>query len=328
MNLINVLVKGENSSPPPIWVMRQAGRHLPEYLALREKEPNFIRFCLDPRLCVEATLQPIKRYDMDAAVLFSDILLAHYGMGYEVEYGPKGISVRGGAKGRFDIQKIAPVAEAVKEVRQQLDEKKALIGFCGAPWTLFSYSIGTKPPYRAIIDFVRQEDPKPLKPFIEAAIAHLKFQIRAGVDAVMLFDSWSGIVPDHKLMDYVFLPQKQVVDAIRAEFPKVGIIGFPHGIASNRLAEYANFTGVDGVSVDDGTDPFYIADALDPKFAIQGNLSPWTLKNGGKGLEQEVKGILRAFSNRPHIFNLGHGILPSTPIKNVEKLIDLVKSGI
>lgn len=309
--------------------MRQAGRHLKEYKQLRKSQPDFLKFCLTPKLCLKATMQPMARYDLDAAIIFSDILLVHYGLGYQVSY-DGGYPRISGNGGEFVEAKVAAVGEAVELVRNELDRQKALIGFSGAPWTLLVYAVSKKPrpPFAELRKLFNDEKTAEilLDKFTAAAGDYLALQLKAGVNAVMLFDSWAGVIPNDKLAKYVFAPHKKIVRRLRRSFPEVAVIGFPHGIDRRKLAEYAAATEVDAVSVDDGTDPTYAAAELGKISAVQGNLSPLLLKLGGERLEKGVAKIQRAFAATPHIFNLGHGILPTTDPKNVEKLIALVKN--
>ena len=276
-------------------------------------------------------MQPLARYDLDAAIIFSDILLIHHGLGYTVSYENGHPRISGAFKGGFSSEKVLAVAEAVELARSHLDRDKALIGFSGAPWTLLVYTL-TSPPRPPFLEMMRLFKRKAfaeseLNKFTEATIIYLGLQIKAGADAVMLFDSWAGIVPERELEKYVFIPHAQIVKQLKAEFVGVPIIGFPHGISSERLASYAVETGVDAVSVDDGTDWLLAATTVGKICAMQGNLSPLTLKLGGERLEEEVSRIKEAFAGVPHIFNLGHGILPTTPPHNVEKLLSLVRDG-
>ncbi len=331
MKILDVL-RGQILNPPPIWMMRQAGRHLPEYIAMRKSQPDFLAFCLNPRLCETATLQPMERYDPDAAIIFSDILLLHYGLGFRVCYDGDCPSVKKEKRGKQDAlcpEKLEPLGEAVERVRSSLPEDKALIGFSSAPWTSLVYALGEKPrpPFIAVRNILGRGRVlwSEIELFTQAAIQHLRLQIKAGVDVVMLFDSWAGILPTQWLEALVFEPHRRIFSTLKKEFPKVPAIGFPHGIPTIKLREYAVKTGVDAVSADDGSPPAAVASQLKGATAVQGNLSPTTLMSGGEDLGLEVEEILKRFKKIPHIFNLGHGVLPATPPQNVEKLFRLLR---
>jgi len=324
--------------PPPLWMMRQAGRYLPEYRALRAKAANFLDFCYSPELATEATLQPIRRFDFDAAILFSDILVVPDGLGAKVEFregeGPVLEPMGSADIGRLNIARVrphlAPVYEAVAKVRAALAPEKALIGFAGAPWTVACYMAEghgsrdflapktwmwrDRKSFVALIDILTQ-----------ATVEHLSAQIEAGADCVQLFDSWAGVLPEDEFRDFVIAPNRAIVNSLKTRHPKVPIIGFPRG-AGSMLGEYAANAGVDAVGLD-YTVPLAAAQAVQRKLPVQGNLDPVLLLVGGDALSARVRAIRKAFGGRPHIFNLGHGILPATPIAHVEALVNAVRAA-
>lgn len=327
---------GEVSDIPPIWMMRQAGRYLPEYRALRETEPDFLKFCYNPDMTVEATLQPIRRYGFDAAILFSDILVIPDALGQEVWFeggvGPKLKPLEDASGLIADPQEavyghLAPVLETVKRLREELPAETALIGFAGAPWTVASYMVeggssrdfaklkqlayGRPEAFSGIIDRL-----------VETTIAYLSAQIDAGAEAVQLFDTWAGVLPPAEFVRWSIEPTRRIRDGIRARYPDVPVIGFPRD-AGLMLGRFVAETGVDAISIDTST-PIGEAARLVGK-TVQGNLDPIHLISGGAALDRAVDEILEAAAGHPHIFNLGHGILPPTPPEHVQQMIDRVR---
>ena len=340
MNLLERVLAGEAASPPPIWMMRQAGRYLPEYRALRGQAADLLTAFTTPEMAAEITLQPIRRYDVDAAILYSDILILPWALGRGLRFdegvGPVLPKLEGAAGvDRLDLARAAdmtaPVLETVRRVRASLDPAKALIGFAGAPFTVACYMIeggGSKEfsDTRAMAFGEPATFGRLMDVLVEATIAFLSAQLAAGADVVMLFDSWAGVLSPALFRAHVIAPARRIVQALRAERPGVRVIGFPR-LAGTMLAEYAEATGVDCVAMDTATDPVRAAASVPSRIALQGNLDPLALLAGGAALEREVRGILAAMRGRPHVFNLGHGILQQTPTEHVAALVHLVRNG-
>ncbi len=329
--LLRVL-NGERLDPPPLWLMRQAGRYLPEYRATRAKAGGFLDLCMNPALAAEVTLQPLRRYGFDAAILFSDILVLPWAMGQGLTYGegegPRLPPIRdaaGLATLRLDrvAERTAPVREAVRLIARELGDA-ALIGFAGAPFTVACYMVDGRGGDFHETRVLAFRDPGFLVALIDlltkGTIATLTGQIEAGAEAVMLFDTWAGLLPPSLFAAHVVAPAKRITAALRAHFPGVPVIGFPR-LAGASLAAYARQTGVQAVGMDTQTDPA----TLPPDLVVQGNLDPLALLTGGEALEREVTAVRRSVGNRPHIFNLGHGILKETPPENVARLVELVR---
>ncbi len=329
------VLAGDALQPPPIWIMRQAGRYLPEYRELRSKAGSFLELCLTPKLAAEVTLQPIKRFDFDAAILFSDILMIPYALGQEVAFvegqGPVLGSLRDADELDVDgiRRKLAPVFETIRLTRRGLAGEKTLIGFCGAPWTIATYMIagrGTTDQLSARRMAI--ETPARLQALIdvlvEASSQYLLGQIEAGADVVKIFDSWAGVLDGEGFERWAVAPVRAIVERVKASAPHVPVIAFPKG-AGARLVDYTQKTGVDAVAVD-WTIPMRTArDMIATATALQGNLDPLRVVVGGEALDEGVDAILQAMEGRPHIFNLGHGITPDTPIANVERLVARVR---
>lgn len=332
-------VLGERQDTPPIWVMRQAGRYLPEYREVRAKAGSFLDLCYNPELATEVTLQPLRRFDLDAAILFSDILVIPDALGqkvrFEVGEGPKlePLSAtdvdrleRGGA-----LDHLAPVLETVRRLRGALAPEKTLIGFCGSPWTVATYMLNGKgSPDQWVARRFALEHPaafaRLMDVLVETSIDYLVAQFEAGADVVQLFESWALNLDDAAFETQVIEPNRRIVEGVRARVPNAPIIGFPRGAAGN-LRRYAEKTGVNALGLDYAT-PLSFPDAFLPKnLPVQGNLDPLRLVIGGQAMEERVHQIKAAFAARPHIFNLGHGIVPETPIAHVERLVELVKQG-
>jgi uroporphyrinogen decarboxylase len=319
--------------------MRQAGRYLPEYRETRKRAGSFLELCLTPELAAEVTLQPIRRFDFDAAILFSDILVVPYALGQSVSYengrGPVlGLLAEdlGSLDGSSVDQKLAPIFETVRKVRRELAVEKALIGFCGAPWTIATYMIagegsdGQLPARRLAL-----ENPDRMQCLIdilvEASVGYLARQAEAGADVLKIFDTWAGTLDDDGFERWCVRPTRSIVEELRVRGIKLPILGFPRG-AGARLRSYAEKTGVDAVAID-WMMPMKLAREIVPTSkALQGNLDPLRLVAGGKALDDGIDAILSAMRGRPHIFNLGHGITPDTPVQNVEQLVSRVRRGI
>lgn len=314
----------EPLSPPPIWLMRQAGRYLPEYQLLRKGAGSFMNLCLNPELAARVTLQPIERFDFDAAILFSDILMVPYGLGQELEF-LEGTGPKLGGRDNLSLvdfeKRIEPIFETVQKSRQNLDRKKSLIGFAGAPFTILYYMLTeAKKDVSKILMFIKTDLEFQVlwQMIIEATIFYLKKQIESGVDVLQVFDSWAGLVPKEYVEDLILRPMLYIVFEIKKEFPHVPIIGFPKGLKD--LNAYVRFTKVDGVGVCHNSTLL-----RDQPFLVQGNLSPDVLLQGGDELEKQTQKILKTMKGQKFIFNLGHGILPQTPIDHVHDLMRLVR---
>ncbi len=327
------VLDGEVAAKPPVWLMRQAGRYLPEYRELRATAPTFLDLCYNPTLAAEVTLQPIRRFGFDAAILFSDILVVPDALGlptaFESGHGPKLKPVTT-AEGLADLHdaidmgRLAPVLETVQRVRGALDRGTALIGFCGAPFTVASYMVaGSGTPDQGPARDLAYRDPDLFARLIDrvtaASVTYLSAQIDAGADAVMIFDSWAGVLPRLEYERWSQDPVSRLVAGVRARHPAARIVGFPRVSGGQLLRAAAS--GVSALGLDIAVDPHW-ADAVLPKgFPVQGNLDPKALVAGGRALDAAVDDIRSAFPERPHVFNLGHGITPDTPIPHVERLV-------
>jgi uroporphyrinogen decarboxylase len=333
-------LRGETLKAPPIWLMRQAGRYLPEYRALRETVGSFLDLCLTPELAAEVTLQPVRRFALDAAILFSDILIVPYALGQPLEYrdgeGPVLEPVHSAADiaGLSDSDfrdRIAPVWRTVERVKGLLRADTALIGFAGAPWTVASYMVeGGSSRDFAVVKSWAFSDQKGfgalIDRLVDATIVYLDGQVRAGAEVLQLFDSWAGVLPERAFREWVIEPTKKIVVALKLAHPEVPIIGYPRG-AGLMYRAYQTETGVSALSLDQ-TVPLDIARrVLQPLSAIQGNLDPLYLVEGGEAMATAVRDILGALGAGPFIFNLGHGVVPSTPPDHVQALIELVHRG-
>lgn len=335
--LIRVL-KGEPLGRPPVWLMRQAGRYLPEYRALRAKAGSFLDLCYHPEWAAEITLQPIRRFGFDAAILFSDILVVPDALGQAVSF-EEGHGPRLDAASPADLlrrldaentaDKFAVVCETVQRVRAALPTETALIGFCGAPWTVATYMIAgetTKDQKPARLAAYR--DPEHFARLIdllaEVSVTYLSAQIRAGAQAVQIFDSWAGVLPDGEFAPWCVEPVAKMIRLLREQHPDVPIIGFPRAAGAANARRFLDSTGVNAIGCDTAM-PLAEMRALAESAAVQGNLDPFLLVAGGGLLESRVRDIIGALSGVPHIFNLGHGIVPETPIAHVERLIALVR---
>lgn len=325
--------QGDKESRPPFWLMRQAGRYLPEYRALRERNRDFLAFCYDPELTCEAALQPLRRYQMDAAIVFSDILVIPHALGRDVAFiegsGPRLDPVRSTIDleslraGQLE-ERLAPVYAGVRRLKAALPEQIALIGFAGAPWTLAVYMVEGRGGGEA--DAPRSwayHDPAGFASLIavltDAVVRHLGAQIEAGADVVQLFDSWAGLLPETEFRRWVIEPTAQIVRRLKAAHPAVPVIGFPRGAGALYQA-YVNDTRIDGVSLDAGVPLDYAAEALQPRALVQGNLDNLAVVAGGAAMERETARILNRLSRGRFVFNLGHGVLPQTPPEHVAAL--------
>jgi len=333
------VLRGEQQRIPPLWLMRQAGRFLPEYRALRARSGSFLEFCYSPAAAAEATLQPIRRFGFDAAILFSDILVVPDALGqtvgFESGHGPRLSPLEGEEaplsklSEEIDLQKLAPVFETIERVKGALPRETALIGFCGAPWTVASYMIaGHGTPDQAPARLFAYRRPEVFEALIarliDASISYLLRQIDAGVEVVQIFDSWAGVLPPTQFERWVFEPLCEIVLRVKKARPQAFVIAFPRG-AGPHLARCVWGLGADAIGLDTSADPVSAARDAQNSVALQGNLDPLALLAGGAALEQEVASILAAFEHHRHIFNLGHGVLPQTPVEHVEALARLVR---
>lgn len=339
-NILRALA-GETLKIPPIWVMRQAGRYLPEYRKLRAKAGDFLSLCYNSELAAEVTLQPIERFKLDAAIIFADILLIPQALGTELSFlegeGPRLSRI----SNKNDVVKLkpvnsihehlAPIYNTVSLVAKQLSPKVALIGFAGAPWTVATYMIagkGTKdqgPAHKFL-----KEDKDSFEMLInlltEATILYLSKQIDAGAEVIKIFDSWAGSLKEEDFVKYAIEPVKKIITALNKIYPDVPIIAFPRE-AGLKYIDFANKTGANCIAIDHTVDPEWAAKNLQIDSCIQGNLNPKHMVTGGKALLEETTKILDCFSNGPHIFNLGHGITPDGKPENLQLMIDKIRSN-
>lgn len=319
--------------------MRQAGRYLPEYRALRQKAGDFLRLCFTPELAAEATLQPIRRFGFDAAILFSDILVVPYALGQPLQFtlgeGPQldAISDRAGLarlRPELDHGILAPIYETIERIKADLPPAVALLGFCGAPWTVASYMIaGIGTPEQEPARRFAYEDPDGFGELIDrlvrASANYLLRQFEAGVDAVQIFDTWAGVLPAQEFCQWCIGPTQRIIAQVRRRLPNAKVIGFPRG-AGATLLRYVEHVPVDAIGLDWTLDPAFVRDHIHPRLPVQGNLDPLALLTGGAALDRMIDLILDAFSERPFIFNLGHGVLPQTPIAHVERMLARVRA--
>jgi uroporphyrinogen decarboxylase len=318
--------------------MRQAGRYLPEYRAVRAQAGSFLDLCFAPELAKEVTLQPIRRFGFDAAILFSDILVVPHALGQRVRFeageGPRlepivDAAALAGLRDHLDHAVLAPVYETVRLVRDELPGNVALLGFCGAPWTVATYMVaGRGSDDQAPARLFAYRDPEGFARLIdilvEASVDYLVRQFEAGVDAVQVFDTWAGILPVEQFDRWCTAPMRQIVSQVRSRVPGALIIGFPRA-AATRLGRYVDQVPVDAVGLDWMVDLGFARDNIQVRLPVQGNLDPLVLLSGGAALDRSVDAILEAFGAGPFIFNLGHGILPETPIGHVERMIKRVR---
>jgi len=336
--ILNVLAN-KTSAQTPIWLMRQAGRYLPEYREIRAKAGSFLNLCFSPTLAAEVTLQPIRRFGFDAAILFSDILVVPYALGqkltFEAGEGPRLSPVIASASllaelaGNIDMNSLAPVLETVATVRAKLSREVALLGFCGAPWTVATYMVagcGTADQAPARLFAYRDPDgfEKLIDLLVRASIDYLTAQFHAGVDAVQLFDTWAGVLGAEEFSRWCIKPGGRIVAGIRERIPDARIIGFPRG-AGTSLVNYVDSVPFDAIGLDWMIDRKFARSEIQSRRPIQGNLDPMALLAGGAALDREVDAVLSSFSGRPFIFNLGHGILPETPVAHVEQMVSRVR---
>jgi uroporphyrinogen decarboxylase len=332
------VLAGQQQKVPPVWMMRQAGRYLPEYREVRAKAGGFLDLCFTPKLAAEVTLQPIRRFNFDAAIIFSDILVVPYALGRSVRFetgeGPRldpldtPGEVRSLAR-RADLGKLEPVFEALRLVRGALDEKIALIGFCGAPWTVATYMVaGQGTPDQAPARLMAYRHPEAFAAIIdvlvENSIDYLLGQLEAGAEVLQIFDTWAGVLPPREFVRWSIEPMRRIVEGVRKKVPYAKIIGFPRG-AGALLPAYVEATGVNAVSIDWTAEPSLIRERVQSRVAVQGNLDPLALIAGGDALDRAVEDVLANYGSGRLIFNLGHGIQPETPIAHVERMLKRVR---
>lgn len=330
-------VNGQRQERPPIWIMRQAGRYLPEYREVRAGVKDFLELCYTPKLAAEVTLQPLRRFDLDAAILFSDILVIPDALGQRVQFeegeGPRLEPITAMQIGKLRADKVVanlgPVLETLGRIEAALSPHQALIGFCGAPWTVATYMIGGKGSSdQAAARTFALTEPEAfrwlLDVLVDASAAYLIAQLNAGADVVQIFESWAQNLDEVQFSDWVIDPARKIVEKVRAAVPSAPIIGFPRG-AAGMIPAYAQRTGVSAIGLDYAVPLAFANETLHADLPVQGNLDPIRLLAGGMQMESRTRDIIAAFSGRPHIFNLGHGILPATPIEHVSRLVDIVK---
>ncbi len=332
---------GETLDVPPIWMMRQAGRYLPEYRATREQAGDFLSLCYNSELAAEVTLQPIRRYGFDAAILFADILLIPDALGNDLWFvtgeGPRLSTIETAddfakLKDGDDVHDhLAPVYETVRILSRELPKETTLIGFAGAPWTVATYMIAGKgTPDQGPAHALKSENRELFDAIIdrlsEATIAYLSAQIDAGAEVVKLFDSWAGSLKGQDFDDYALAPAKRIISALKAKYPHIPVIAFPRE-GGDRYIGFGRATGADCVALDNSVDAAWAAEHVQVDGCVQGNLASSHMVTGGDALMSETRRIVKAFSGGPHIFNLGHGITPDADPANVQLMIDTVRNG-
>ncbi len=338
VKLLLQTLSGHIGPRPPVWIMRQAGRYLPEYRKLRAGAPSFVEFCLNPAMASEATLQPIRRFDLDASIVFADILLIPHAMDRGLHFvsgeGPKlrplvqGEDLSGLEKS-WSLQKIDAVGETLERVRAELPDHVTLIGFAGAPWTVATYMVeggGSKDKWQSRLWAWQnpQEFDQLLDILVHASIEYMAMQVEAGAEVLKLFESWSEGLPEPFFEHFIIGPAKKVVEGLRSRGITVPIIGFPRGCGM-LAARYAKETGITAIALDQSQVGSWFNENLPKDMVVQGNLDPAVLRVGGEALRSETDRIIKGFAGRPHIFNLGHGITPDTPPEHVKMLVDLVQ---
>ena len=335
---LRAVLLGQRLDRPPVWLMRQAGRYLPEYRALRAQKGGFLDLATDSEAACEITLQPVRRFGMDGAILFSDILMVPWAMGqrlwFEEGEGPR-LAPRLVDTALSGLQaapeRLEPVYETVRRVVAQLPAETTMLGFAGSPWTVATYMVaGQGSRDQGETRRLAYRDPQAFQAIIGAieavTIDYLSKQIEAGAEAVQLFDSWAGSLAPSEFERWVIAPTARIVAALAELHPDTPVIGFPKG-AGAKLAAYARETQAGAVGLDETVDPVWANEVLPKDLPVQGNLDPLALITGGDAMTSAARGIVAAFADRPHIFNLGHGILPDAPIAHVEQLLDLVRNG-
>jgi uroporphyrinogen decarboxylase len=336
-SLLRVL-EGAREAVPPVWMMRQAGRYLPEYRAVREKAGGFLDLCFNPQLAAEVTLQPVRRFGFDAAILFSDILVVPLALGRKLWFvegeGPRLEPLADGkavmaTRREADEKVLSPIYQTVRQVKAALAPETALIGFCGAPWTVATYMIaGQGTPDQQPAKNMAAREPRAFQHLIDclvdASVDYLDRQLEAGADVVQIFDTWAGSLGPDEFERWCVQPTQRLVGKLRAKRPGAKVIGFPRG-ADKNIPHYVNETGVSAVSLGNEIDRAFAREEIQTRVPVQGNVDPQVLLAGGAALDREVDDVRNAFGDGPFIFNLGHGILPATPIAHVERMLKRVR---
>jgi uroporphyrinogen decarboxylase len=332
------VLNGERQAVPPVWMMRQAGRYLPEYMAIRKTVGSVLDLCFAPKLAAEVTLQPVRRFGFDAAILFSDILVIPHALGRSVRFAtgegpllepldtPDAMMTLHGAP---DDAVLSPIYETIRLVKAALPQETTFLGFCGGPWTVATYMVaGRGTPDQAPARLFAYRHPEAfahlIDVLVEASTGYLIKQLAAGVDAVQIFDTWAGILPPDEFERWCIAPTQRIVAVVRRAVPGARIIGFPRGAGSN-LLRYVERLPVDAVGLDWMVDLAFARDAIQSRRPVQGNLDPLALRAGGAALDRSIDAIMAALSGGPLIFNLGHGILPDTPVAHVEQMLKRVR---
>ncbi|MGE0753579.1 MAG: uroporphyrinogen decarboxylase [Alphaproteobacteria bacterium] len=336
-SILHRTLLGTQQQRPPFWFMRQAGRSLPEYRELRSKYESFMHFCYTPQAASEATLQPVRRFDMDAAIIFSDILVIPHAFGQGVSFvtgeGPKLDAITGKTDAkkytRFDVEKLAPVYEAIQRTRKELPKEKSLIGFAGAPWTLLCYMIegGSSRSFHKVRAMMQQQPElfsEMTDRLIDAIAHHAIQQAEAGADVFQLFDSWSGILSEQEYATWSIAPARRIIEKIKQKCPQLPVIAFPRQ-SGIKFLSYAQQSGANAISVDDSVPLEWIHEKLQPHIVVQGCLHPEMLAGDTHAMLQTAADIVENLKDKPFVFNLGHGILPHTPIENIQALCHYLK---
>jgi uroporphyrinogen decarboxylase len=332
------VLSGKRQQIPPVWFMRQAGRYLPEYRARRERAGSFLKLCFTPELAAEVTLQPIRRFGFDAAILFSDILVVPHALGRHVTFeageGPRLEPLDHASKIKAmrtdaDASVLAPVYDAVRFVKRDLPSHAALIGFCGAPWTVATYMIaGCGTPDQAPARIFAYSQPEAFARLVDILVdvssRYLLEQLKAGAEAIQIFDTWAGVLPPREFQKWCIQPVCRIVENLRREIPDAKIIAFPRG-AGALLTNYLDAVPINAVSLDWTAEPAFVREHVQRRVAVQGNLDPLVLLAGGDALDRAVDDVLTNYAGAPFIFNLGHGILPETPIAHVERTLQRIR---
>ena len=332
------VLDGKRQTVPPLWLMRQAGRYLPEYMAVRSTVSGVLELCFTPKLAAEVTLQPIRRFGFDAAILFSDILVVPHALGRSVRFaageGPQlepldDPAAIASMRSAVDDGVLAPVYETIGLVKTALPPNVTFLGFCGAPWTVATYMVaGHGTPDQAPARMFAYRHPEAfgrlIDILVDASVHYLVRQLEAGVDAVQIFDTWAGVLPPDQFQRWCIAPVQRIVAEVRRAVPTARIIGFPRGAGSN-IGRYIEQIPIDAIGLDWMMDLNFARDVVQKRRPVQGNLDPLALRAGGVALDRSVDAILAAFADGPFIFNLGHGILPDTPIAHVEQMIRRVR---
>lgn len=330
------VLQGKVPERRPVWLMRQAGRYLPEYRAIRTEAESFLKMCLTPDLATEITLQPIRRFDMDAAILFADILLVPMALGQGLEFregeGPvldKIETAQDLDQLIYDAERVAPVFETVRRVKQALPDRTTLIGFCGAPWTVASYMIdgNSKQDFalaRSWVEHAPEKLDRLMAILVEASESYLSAQIDAGAECLQIFDSWAGLLTGGDFNRFVIEPTRALVTRMKAKYPQVPIIGFPREASSAGYSAYVRQTGIDGMSIDFNVDVNLAKQDWQSVKPLQGNLDPALLVEGGAPMRHALAHIMQTFGPK-HIMNLGHGVVPQTPPEHVAEMVKFIR---